>query len=312
MIPRFTRDLNNILDGKKPIPSDDISSEYKEALEVAYTLTGTDFSAENGSRERIKRSLIGRCQDRRRHLFTKEVVMSKLWRERGPAVIIGTAAAIAVLVLTLIFPGAMMAMANSAADNITKIFHIGRYATVMQMESDRPEQASLTLTEEQKARLQAGETVTIKTPHGDVAISGVEAGGEEQADQPGVVHYAALDDAQEAVSFQILTPRYLPQGYTFKEAQGYEGSKAEGAGDYANLYYRGPGKDIILMERIMNESTQYTESTDEKVEPVDINGTVGVWMEPHTLVWEKDGVNIHLFCRGFSKEEALNIARSVE
>lgn len=308
----FARDLDDILEGKEPVHNEGISPEYAEVLDLASMLTGTDFSAENGGRERIKRKLSDRCQGRRCHKFNKEVGMNKLWKERRPAVIIGTAAVIAVMALALIFPGTMMAMANNAADNITKILHIGKYATVMQMEDSGNKPATPLLTAEQKAKLQAGEIVTIKTPDGDIAISGAKAGDEEKADRPGVVHYAALADAQKAASFQILTPEYLPQGYAFKEAQGYEGSGADGARDYANLYYKGPGKDIILMERIMHEKTRFEESTGGKIEAVDINGATGAWMEPHTLVWEKDGVNVHLFCKGFSKEKALKIARSVK
>ena len=79
-----------------------------------------------------------------------------------------------------------------------------------------------------------------------------------------------------------------------------------------NLYFSGTGKEIILMQQAMNAETAFGFSTENAIEAVEINGVKGAWVEPHTLMWEKDGVGYSLFCKGFGKEEALKIANSLQ
>lgn len=229
--------------------------------------------------------------------------MNKLFNKHRPALVFGTVVIAAFLGLTLAFPGTMLALVDNVGANITKILKLGSYATVIQIENPPPGNA--VLSDEEKEILQKEGTIIKQTPGGELSVSLKSETGEEKPLE-GTVTYTSLDQAQEAVSFKMLIPEYLPSGYSFKEAQGYEGSDK-----YINLYFKGTGKDITLLQRVMSDETRFGFATNGPVEPVEINGAAGAWMEPHTLMWEKDGVVCSLFCSGFSKEEAVKIAGSI-
>jgi len=268
----FIQDLDSILKGEQLYKTGDTTPEYEQVLQLASVLKDTDFSSESKTREGLRRRLMNRCLNN--HRSNKEVIMNKLWVGRRPALILGTAAVIAMFGFALMSPGKMMAMANEVADNISKILRLSNNMAVVQMESKTPQNAELDREEREGLRK---EGVSIQTSSGEVIVTSKEAVtgadvveitskdvGINDEDQmlPGTVSYASLAEAQEAVCFKILTPEILPLGYSFKEAQGYQGSD-----QYINLYFSGPGKDIILMQRIMNQNTSFVLATDGPVDP---------------------------------------------
>ncbi|MEN6326665.1 MAG: DUF4367 domain-containing protein, partial [Syntrophomonas sp.] len=197
--------------------------------------------------------------------------------------VFGSLALIFMLTLTLVFPGTVTAVADNVGDNIAKMLKLGKYSTVVQMNDLEPAEKK-ELTEEEKAQ------VAKERKEMDEAF----------------INYTSIEDAQKIASFKVKTPEYLPEGYTFKEAKSIKGS-----GDYINIYYKGSGRDIILMERAMNEDTAFVYGTNGKVEEVDINGVTGA-LEDSNVMWEKDGVSCSLVCHGFEPAEALKIARSIK
>lgn len=238
-----------------------------------------------------------------RETYNKEgmgVKLKELFAARRPGVLVGTCAIIIMLAIAMVYPGKLTAVASSVSDSVLKTFNLGEYSVVIQMKDTAPEE-KVTLTPEQNEKLAKEGFVEIETADGTISI-GTNPTEEAMRDT-----YASLAEAQKVAGFRVGCPSYLPEGYAFKEAKAYEGSN-----QYMDLYFNGPGKDIILMERLMNKDTAYVESTNAEVEAVDINGVRGVWEAPHTVTWEKDGVNYSLFCKGFNKEEALKVARSVK
>ena len=213
------------------------------------------------------------------------------------------AAVVALFVVTLVFHGNLMAMAGDAADNIIKILNLGNYSSVIQVEDKASNQQAL--SQEQKDELLKGGTITIQTPDGAVVIKGKDPS--MGAYPEGTVPYSSLIEAQKGACFKVLSPGYLPSGYAFKEARGFKDSKY-----YMDLYFTGPGKDIVLSQRMMNQETGFVLGTNGPVESVDINGVTGAWVEPHSVLWEKDGVSYDLICKGFSKEEIVQVARSIK
>ncbi len=115
------------------------------------------------------------------------------------------------------------------------------------------------------------------------------------------------------MSFKLLTPEYLPAGYSFKEAEGFKDAENGQAFDESiNLFYKEPGKDIILMQRVLGEDSELSTGTNGKSDSVKINGETGAWLESNSLAWKKAGVVYALSFNGLSQKEALKIARSVK
>lgn len=276
--------------------------EYGEILELASTLKETDFSQESRSREKLRQQLMNSCLEKNICKESEEVSMNKIFGKYRLNLVLGTAACIAVLVFTIIFPGTIKAMAD-VTSSISKMFRLGNYSTVIQVEdkvSDKADSSQKQEEEQQKDDTEqtiSEETITEKK----------EVNEKKKESKVELVHFTDIAEAQKSVCFKVLAPEYLPSGYSFKEAEIYKGSD-----QYITLYFKGTGKDIILMQRIMNKDTAFEFATDGPVEAVEINEAKGVWMEPHTILWEKDEVGYALFCKGFSKEEAVKVACSIK
>lgn len=264
--------------------------QFENAILNTLNSKAEEINPKEGMGERVKSAVISGNKKRRLIL-------------RRPMPFYGKAAIITLVVLTLAFHGSLMAVANNAVENITKILKIGNYISIIQETEDTATDYA-GLSQQDQETLRKGGKVTVQTPGGEVTINGKTA--KEEDSKAGEIHYSNLVEAQKAVCFKVFNPEYLPSGYSFKEARGYKGSD-----EFINLFFKGSGKDIILMQSIMNQDTQFVMSTNGSKKTVDINGVQGFWDEPSTLTWEKDGVGCYLVCKGFSKEEAMKIARSI-
>jgi|GEM_PF-2156375 len=325
LVQKFNNDLDSILEGRTP-GKDEVSLEYSELINVASVLKQVNFDSTGQSKSRIRQQVLSRNQ--RYNQSNKEVFMNSIFRMRRPALALGSAVTVAVIALSLAFPGTMTAMASSAAHNIGKILKIGNHSSVIQLDDEDTVFPALNGEVEITMKSPNSETmvgeVTI-SEHGSGSVAGIavispdgetrvaakattdEYSGETKPPLSEIIKYDSLSEAQKATSFNVLVPDYLPAGYSFKEAQGY-GS----ASDCIDLNYKGDGQDIILMQKLMNEQTYVTYATNGSVEQVDINGAVGVWIESYSLVWERDGVNYSLYCKDLNKDEAIKIARSIK
>ncbi len=296
LVKHFNEDVDSILAGKPQANSKQVQSEYDDLLNLAAVLAETDLFPENGKQQILRRQLMNRCLAKNKTRNNKEAIMKNFFGKHRPAVMAGSFVLVAVLSFSLIFPNALTATAKS----IGNILKLGSYVTIV---SDMPAPDPSTvkpLTPEQQAQLDKNGYVEIVEDDGSVITIGTR-------DEPTVdtVNYSSLADAQQGVSYKLLAPTYLPKGYSFKNAECYEGSK-----EYITLNFQGPGKGIILMQRIMNEHTKYV-TNGEVVEPVTINGNKGAW-DDSSLVWNIGDVNYTLFAKGFSKDEIMKIAESVK
>lgn len=278
----FNQDLDDIMEGRHPGPHGDTSGEYTGILELAGRLKENNFVSE-ATRVRLRQQMS------RGYAGTKKVdIMTTVIRQRKPALIIGTAAA-ATLLLTvaLALPGNMAAMAK---DSIAKVFKIGKYTSVIQKEDPAP-------------NTMPGEPPQDGTilPDGSV----LRISNREPAD---TVHYSSLAEAQKVADFEILSPGYMPAGYTFKEASGFGTFSG-----YMHLVYSNGSDKITLNITKMSEQNKFEVSTNGQVEQVDINGNSGTWSEPNNVMWENDNINYSLDCSpGLGKAEAIKIAQSIK
>lgn len=292
----FTEDIDHIVTGNPQATRKGMQSEYDDLLNLAKVLVKTELVTENENQQMLRRQLINRCL-KKKSRYNKEVIMKNFLGKHRTALIACSLAMLVVLGSCCIFPHTMTAMAKS----ISNVLKLGSYVTVVS-DTPAPDPSSINpLTPEQQSQLDKNGYVEFTDENGNRVIIGHQA--EPAADK---VNYSSLADAQQGVSYKLLVPTYLPAGYSFDNAECFKGSK-----DYITLNYQGPGKNIALMQRALNEDTQYELATDGKVEPVVINGREGVW-DDSNLIWNIDDVNYILFAQGLSKEEIMNIAESVK
>jgi hypothetical protein len=240
---------------------------------------------------------MNRCLAHNTSRNKKEAIMKNFFGIHRPALLAGSFAMVALLGFYLIFPGTLTAMAQS----IGNALKLGPYVTITQNDQTVPDQSAVhPLTPEQQAQLDKNGYVEYTDANGNLCIIGTW--GKPPVD---TVNYSSLADAQQGVSYKLLAPKYLPKGYSFKNAECYKDSK-----EYITLNYQGPGKDLVLMQRLMNEQTKYETGTDGEIEPIMINGNSGAWVDS-ALIWDKDGVNYTIFNKGFSKDEIVKIAESL-
>ncbi len=292
----FNHDIDNLLKGEQENIRENNSPEYDELLELAKTLLKTDFGTESDAKEQIWQNL--KCSNRRKKLWFKkkeEFTMKKLFKQYRPGYIMGVGALIAVLAITFIFPGTMEAVAN----NIAKVFKVGKGVTIIQTDG-----------ESRPAPLLSKEQLSSEK----VKVVGE---GENSDSQVKDIIHKSIAEAQKAVDFKVLVPEYLPTGYTLKEAKTMElvgadinSEEAKSSRYYLTVKFAGQEKDITVFYRLVNEETAYETGTENEIEAVKINDTIGAWEDSGHLIWEQDGVSYNMICKGISKEEAVKIAKS--
>jgi len=318
---RFSQDLDRIMEGEYP-QNQDMPGEYQEVLALAANLSQLDFCPDELNRERKRQQLINAHLN---HAIPKQSNQPRIWQAIWGKPALSAAAALVVLTLTLsiAFPGQITSAANNAADHIARVIHVGKYATVLKIDDNgSPAQDAVMLEVEQdeemvdNANSQPDGVISVSIPGYETSDNisvpchtGVKTRALSlQVIDPEYVTYNTLTKAQEALSFKILTPKYLPTGYSFKQAQGLKETQAYQK--FVNLYYQGPGKDIVLMQRVSESGDSAADKAGS--DSVRINDVDGVWSSPNCLAWTKAGVEYDLFANGISHEEALKIARSIE
>ena len=128
-------------------------------------------------------------------------------------------------------------------------------------------------------------------------------------------NYATIDEAQAEAEFDIKTPEYLPEGYSLSRTYAYENEDGSVSGKYRNIEYKNEdGDEIIVMERLIDDTTAYTYSTDGTVEETTINGRTAAITDGNCIDWEtEDGVSVSINGgHSLSVDELIKIAESVK
>ena len=170
-------------------------------------------------------------------------------------------------------------------------------------------------------RTKVNSSVQINEPFTKEAEALAET-GISQIDIKGEIQYA-----QSNVSFRIIEPMYIPDGYEFETV---EGKKFRGASidlDMASFSYKNGDEQLTIKETILIKNIQNTEqstSFQDTREIVDINGIEGRYSQENGIKslgwkignlslsirnWKNEGQNQTSSSLG--KEEMINIAKSV-
>lgn len=134
---------------------------------------------------------------------------------------------------------------------------------------------------------------------------------EEEAEKS----YNTIEEAQDSAVFNIKVPEYIPDGFEFSRAYAYADTNGDISGEYMTLEYKNKkGHNIRVFERILNEETAFTSSTDGTIEETEVNGRKAVIVNEESIYWEtENNVSVGISAKGkITKDEMIKMAESVK
>ena len=119
-----------------------------------------------------------------------------------------------------------------------------------------------------------------------------------------------LEEARGDVNFTVLSPSYLPEGYTFDSATVSRYDTKE----FLSLTYQKGSENLILSEETKDDENPPPEFGD--VEKVSINGTDGKIISGFggnkILSWSSGSIELTMISSTLSREEMIKIAGSIK
>ena len=308
----FEKDLDAVMDGQE-VPASG-SGDYAEVLAFANTLAAADFGA-GEHKEAVKQRIVSQAAARRvaRRLTGRKVA--------------GGAAVAAALALVIGIGFAPSSFASGLLDRIISTVTLG-HITVFQVAAPS-EEASFPLPEALQGKVftEDGKPVTewnsqtgpLYTAEGE-EIAGV-ANGEivtkaqaEARDKEGIRTLTNPAELSESTAFQVKLPSYLPEGYAFSRAELYLDEQGIASPKYISLYFdeAGTGNEIYMQQRLADEETAYSSSTENEIKPIKIGDADAVIMGGNSIAWEANGVMFDLVAQGLDESELIRVAESLE
>jgi outer membrane lipoprotein-sorting protein len=130
-----------------------------------------------------------------------------------------------------------------------------------------------------------------------------------------ISEYTNLEEAEESVGFEVLSPEYLPEGYEFDHATAYNTSEIVPDGQAAEtviLTYMKGAESMVITETVY-ESQAPEAAIMDSAEDIDINGRDGKYLafgDMKILKWEIGNIDLSLTA-SLEKDEMLRIAESI-
>lgn len=164
----------------------------------------------------------------------------------------------------------------------------------------------------------SGEFKQIYTSEGDeIANIDLETGeiltvNQEELLEEEILIVKDVDKLNDYTCFEVILPRYLPEGYEFDKAEFFKDEAGVVADSkYIELYFtNGKSKEYIyIQQRFADGETAYA-AGGEKVEEIKINGIDAVMYNDRNIDWEDNGVLYMLTGRKITKNELIKIAES--
>ncbi len=298
---------------------DDVGPDVDANLDVARRLVDQDFSVHSQVRHTLRAQLLDRLD---RDATPRERWTATLaWRLRAPrpALMAVTGAIAAVLLVGLLWPGALTAAAQGLERGIQRLF-LGGHTSVEQVtpgttiqEADAAQAEQLQLPEDPFGAAVSDE-LGLDDEDGGLwvirsAISvreGLPAGALDLTPRL----YDSFDEAQAVLDLRLLRPTYLPAGLALREvrATAFGGAVARYGGTSGRMVFSqtpvGEGETGLGADSIAT-------ITNQPVREVQVRGVAGAWIEGLGLVWESDQVTYTLDTGGLTLAEVLRVAESL-
>ncbi len=305
---RFNSDLDNMLNSKK-LPDVELTpTEYRRSVDLARTLTETDFSILS----RIKKPLRYQLMNKSR----KEITMMNIWK-RNPRLRLMSIVLASTLIALLIGSGAFEVAAKSLVDFVQSL-RVGDYSWIQQTESSEIESTKQDLSSTATTVEYKGDIWILRTAIGNFG------GDALPGRNPAVQRFNSMSEAQTVAPFDIRQPNFLPADYEFQEVM-------VTPMDWVFLFYRGPNGDLVLAQLPVgkvsgNEADHQITPVaigqlttvgvgmlaDKQIESVTLNGQLAGWIDGTGLMWEADGISFTVGGPNLTREEIMQIAESLE
>lgn len=306
----FSREVDSLLNREGRTDAKPMSGEYSQALDMAFTLSRTDYSHESRVRQTLRRQLLtqisqsGLANPRKKAMAPQMPYPAHL--RRGLLTAVGGAFAL-LLVLMLLYPAGPSVAAQGVEDS-AKVIVLGSYSMA------------------QKAEAWA---VGKPAPSDEwsIVLPGIAIGGNGiSGSNPVVRTVPTLKEAQALAAFSIRTPAYLPKGYALREiklAPIWTGPAELLLPAYPGvfLFFSGPGSDIVIAEQPVGPQATRDPTvsvgamtgfqTTGTLDQVEINGHVAAWAKDHALLWQAGNISYMIVSANLTLEYATRIAESL-
>jgi len=311
MADRFISEVDNMLNEAGRCEDNLPGTTYHQTLHTARFLVEADFSPESKIRDSLRQRLVNIVGAREKWNRRKEFSMRFTILKRHPILSFAIVLLMAFFTVALISPKTAAAVAQEVANFINKL-ELGNFTSIRQLDpewaSEHPQPPPTGKTEIEYR----DDLWTLRTPIGNF-------GGNPPPGRENVIHkYDSLSDTQDMATFGVLSPAYLPEGYSFREGM-------IAPSDWVFLFYDGPQGDIVLAQipvftrtesQTKNTITTYTNAvgmvTDDPIHETLVNGIPAGWIEGNGLIWESEGISYMLGGVNLGLEETLLIAESLE
>ncbi len=219
-------------------------------------------------------------------------------------------AVVALLFIVFVAPAGLFRAAAAGMEGWVERLALGRHTVVQYVEPARMAQMTPTLVATPASALtvqRLDEALLIRTPQGTLTREPFSEGRAEA-----VQRFHSFEETRRAVSFRLLQPVRLPNGYALAEALVTPLGRVF-------LFYDGPNGAITLMQMPVERQRDAADGvyadvellTDQPIHAFVMGGYQAAWVGRRTLMWERDGINLILEGDGLARDEATRIALSL-
>lgn len=184
------------------------------------------------------------------------------------------------------------ALAKTAINGILQTINLGHSVVVQEDPNAAP--AKIQYYDKDGAPITSmpeGKSVDLYDKDGKFVGSVTAANGDSFAD--GTMEEKDLKKAEKNLSFHLLLPATVPDGFEFDHAVLYKDEDGSVSGDYIDLYFTNGSKKIFVQERKISDATA-TATGGIDVQKLDIHGNTAAMIDGDSLEWEENGVGMYI------------------
>lgn len=242
----------------------------------------------------------------------------------------GIIAASLLVVSTLV---SQTTFAQATVEKILKTLSLG-HVTMIEYEGNEPEEAALPesvkgkVFDKNKTPLEKitkdifsegiyteeGEKIAKIDPKKGTIVTEKQMKEEEEKERNDTLYVTDSSTLNQYTCFKVKLPTYLPEGYTFKNAE-FTKDESGNVKDskYASINFenKATGKEIYMQERFACDETK-TVSNAEDIQKININGVEAILSNGRNIDWEADGTIYYLGGKNIGKDEAIKVAESIK
>lgn len=307
-IEDFSVDIDNYINRM-----DDLNAEHKEyyeLLQLGKSLASNDFSKDSNKDEIFNET------SKKINRYRGEDSMKKSNRIKHTLIKVASFALVCILGISTV----RTSFAQELVDKIVKTITLGHINII---EKEPLSSETFPVPEEFKGKLfdkdgNLIEEFSLDNPEKIYTVDGEEIDDLDFEKREIII--AAEEDSlivkdveklNEYTCFEVVLPKYLPEGYKFDRAEFYRNDNGVVENTkYISLYFTNEksGEYIYMQQRFADKETAYSTGA-EKIEQLKINGIDAVFYD-NQLDWEDSGVIYMLNGRGIIKDELVKIAES--